>query len=991
MQFPIISCTQKIVIYETKARFFVVGSNNTETRFRVLKIDRTEPRDLIIVDDKIEYTRKEIRDLLLMIDVGNRPKQHVSGLTRTVSAFGIVGRIPRLSLNQHSLYVGVVEKAPPPPLTGEQHGKMEPKYPEGGFIRFLEGYYVILITKRKRVALIGSHFIFKIEDTSMLYIPNDETVRYPQPDEQRYLRMFQNVDLSSNFYFSYSYDLTHTLQYNMSPCKGINSETLPQSPETELKFWNTWNKDSHIHDSGCHHQDIEDASAAVRNFLDKVGRERKNSSDSDKSTSPDSDNASASKSSFLNDFVYGIKTEPTWKYIWNLHLLKPVQGRLHPDWMLYTTHGFIGQSRDHRFAPHPLRYNRAFFSSNQATGKGYVANEVETEQIVHNAQLTSLHHGSITSFVQHRGSIPLFWSQDISKMVPKPLISMDQADPYGYVAGLHFNQVLRRYGSPIIILNLVKKREKKKHESILSEEIVKSLQYLNQFLPPEHAIKYIGFDMARVSKSKKENVLLRLEEIAEYCVKKIGFLHCGKNLYCNELRPHPRCHGMQNNETELGRKQQGIIRTNCVDCLDRTNTAQFAIGKCALAFQLHALGVLDEPYLKFDTDCVRMLEDLYEDQGDALAVQYGGSQLVHRIKGYRKIAPWTSSSRDIMHTLSRYYSNAFSDADKQHAINLFLGIYEPKVGDLALWDYVTDFYMHNKVTLVGPTTRERRYTQWWELSVVRSLPFAYDEEGRGLETKPLTIKTHREDERVNYFWEYYKPYELTSLDDLYSFTLPNSCRDFMPKFANSYSPFAPRVRPGRRKEEFGVLDQPLYGQDGSIFSKSTPEANPNVSGKESTTSVSSTGSEGSTSSSEGSDIDGDLDIMDDLSIPKEESGLSYLSLKDLFPTMEQTYGVDIHPPSKESITTYKKFVDIGNRSNQPIEIERGVRKAGKSTELVQRSIFPLDSIYNVEPPKVSQHSREIYKTYIQRANPAGQNPSKRSMQSYHQYVFSKYM
>ena len=35
-------------------------------------------------------------------------------------------------LNQHSLYVGVVEKPPPPPLTGEQYGKMEPKYPEGG-------------------------------------------------------------------------------------------------------------------------------------------------------------------------------------------------------------------------------------------------------------------------------------------------------------------------------------------------------------------------------------------------------------------------------------------------------------------------------------------------------------------------------------------------------------------------------------------------------------------------------------------------------------------------------------------------------------------------------------------------------------------------------------------------------------------------------------------------------------------------------------------
>ena len=42
------------------------------------------------------------------------------------------GRISRVSLIRHSFYVGVVGKSPPPPLTGEQYGKMEPKYPEGG-------------------------------------------------------------------------------------------------------------------------------------------------------------------------------------------------------------------------------------------------------------------------------------------------------------------------------------------------------------------------------------------------------------------------------------------------------------------------------------------------------------------------------------------------------------------------------------------------------------------------------------------------------------------------------------------------------------------------------------------------------------------------------------------------------------------------------------------------------------------------------------------
>ena len=32
--------------------------------------------------------------------------------------------------------------------------------------------------------------------------------------------------------------------------------------------------------------------------------------------------------------------------------------------------------------------------------------------------------------------------------------------------------------------------------------------------------------------------------------------------------------------------KNGVLRTNCVDCLDRTNTAQFMVGKCALGFQV---------------------------------------------------------------------------------------------------------------------------------------------------------------------------------------------------------------------------------------------------------------------------------------------------------------------------------------------------------------------------------------------------------------------
>jgi hypothetical protein len=53
------------------------------------------------------------------------------------------------------------------------------------------------------VAFIGYHTIYKIEDTSMIYIPNDG-IRVCHPDEQRYVKMFQSIDLSSNFYFRYA-------------------------------------------------------------------------------------------------------------------------------------------------------------------------------------------------------------------------------------------------------------------------------------------------------------------------------------------------------------------------------------------------------------------------------------------------------------------------------------------------------------------------------------------------------------------------------------------------------------------------------------------------------------------------------------------------------------------------------------------------------------------------------------------------------------------
>ncbi|XP_050449979.1 polyphosphoinositide phosphatase isoform X4 [Cataglyphis hispanica] len=950
---PIISSIQKIALYETKSRFYLMGSNNILTRFRVLKIDRMESRELIVVDDKREYTQDEIKDLVNMIDMGNRTRtgqrNNVGGVARVVSAFGIVG-----------------------------------------FVRFLEGYYIILVTKRRRVAVIGHHTIYKIEDTSMIYIPND-IVRVFHPDEQRYVKMFQSIDLSSNFYFSYSYDISHTFQSNMAPPMHIKSDIPTDIP-----------------------------------IRQKDSEELENSEDFFNMWAFRKDWQTECKSEKYMD--YGIRSNPHRRFVWNSHLLKPVEKDLHPDWILYVIHGFIGQSNVSIFgrsmyvtviARRSNKYAGTRFLKRGANFDGDVANEVETEQIVHDSGVSSLSKGRFSSFVQMRGSVPAHWSQDVSKMVPKPTIICDLSDPYVETAGAHFNKLLKRYGSPIILLNLVKKREKKKHESTLSEELSVAVKYLNQFLPPEHHIQYISFDMARMNKRQEVNVMGRLANIAYNAVLKTSiyqsqnpyysqrYLFSSQNNSIRKLhktnsnstlssnlndtkssinsltkmdynRQTNSIHGSNSNTdvnklNELnqienkvaecfarrGTVQTGIIRTNCVDCLDRTNTAQFAIGKCALGFQLCALGVLESPKLEFDSDCVRMLEELYEDHGDTLALQYGGSQLVHRIKTYRKTAPWTSQGNDIMQTLSRYYSNTFSDQEKQHTINLFLGLFVPEEGKPPIWELLTDYYLHHP-----PACRYSRktklLTQWWDQNVLKCLPYAFDEITKSC-SEMIQVENSTE-EMIDIYYDYHRPYELSLLSEVYAYKISHSIRDFMPHFTTCYSPFAVRVRPGRRREEAG--------------NKNLNMKNPSMTGQSSTSSTTS-----SASSSEDSSSDEDESHqMDDSQLIISKDSLDLISFESLFPSMKEVYGTQPDYPKRNDILLYKRFVLIGRNATYTTDNNK------LRSKLIQQASFPESMSTVITLPGVKNASINIYKQYVKRATSGGSIPNSNDINLYETYA-----
>ena len=85
-----------------------------------------------------------------------------------------------------------------------------------GFIRFTAGYYMSVITKRSPVALLGGHYVYHIDETRLIPLASDERRKQEKNSEEaRYLSTLDQLDISKTFYFSYSYDITRTLQSNI--------------------------------------------------------------------------------------------------------------------------------------------------------------------------------------------------------------------------------------------------------------------------------------------------------------------------------------------------------------------------------------------------------------------------------------------------------------------------------------------------------------------------------------------------------------------------------------------------------------------------------------------------------------------------------------------------------------------------------------------------------------------------------------------------------
>ncbi|KAH7445225.1 hypothetical protein KP509_02G113200 [Ceratopteris richardii] len=540
-----------------------------------------------------------------------------------------------------------------------------------GCVRFLGSYYLILITKRRHVGTICDHTIYTIEESEIISIPHStvQTEAATSKAELRYKKLLSSVDLTKDFFFSCTYPIMQSLQRNMLVDE---SEKMP----------------------------------------------------------------------YENMFV------------WNCFLTRSIRQTLNNSrWTVALIHGSFEQVKMSIFgrvfsitliARRSRHFAGTRYLKRGVNDKGRVANDVETEQIVIKEE-SGISRWEVASVVQMRGSIPLFWSQEASRLSPKPDIILQRYDPTYQATKLHFEDLEKRYGNPIIILNLIKTVEKRPREMMLRREFANAVGYLNRILPEGSRLQFIHWDFHKFAKSKSANVLAVLGGVANQALDLTGFYYSGKpcviksnmrhgddislsrdtlaarilplregkkfnteslevstltsgNIGTGSKVEHVNHDGLGdkiNGKVKQARYQSGVLRTNCIDCLDRTNVAQYAYGLAVLGQQLFSLDLTGIAKVEPDSSIAEALMDMYQNMGDALALQYGGSA-AHNTVFPERHGKWRAAtqSQEFIKSIKRYYSNTYTDGEKQDAINLFLGYFQPQESKPALWELDSDYYLH---------------------------------------------------------------------------------------------------------------------------------------------------------------------------------------------------------------------------------------------------------------------------------------------------------
>ncbi|KAM5281721.1 synaptojanin-1 isoform 3-T3 [Ctenodactylus gundi] len=256
---------------------------------------------------------------------------------------------------------------------------------------------------------------------------------------------------------------------------------------------------------------------------------------------------------------------------------------------------------------------------------GHVANFVETEQVVYLDD-------SVSSFIQIRGSVPLFWEQP-GLQVGSHRVRMSR----GFEANApafdrHFRTLKNLYGKQIIV-NLLGSKE---GEHMLSKAFQSHLK-ASEHSADIHMVNFDYHQMVKGGKAEKLHSVLKpqVQKFLDY-----GFFYF--------------------NGSEVQRCQSGTVRTNCLDCLDRTNSVQAFLGLEMLTKQLEALGLAEKPQLV--TRFQEVFRSMWSVNGDSISKIYAGTGA---LEGKAKL-------KDGARSVTRTIQNNFFDSSKQEAIDVLL-------------------------------------------------------------------------------------------------------------------------------------------------------------------------------------------------------------------------------------------------------------------------------------------------------------------------------
>lgn len=256
---------------------------------------------------------------------------------------------------------------------------------------------------------------------------------------------------------------------------------------------------------------------------------------------------------------------------------------------------------------------------------GFVANMVETEQLLSSPKWDN--NTNVYSFLQIRGSIPVFFTQTPYSFKPVPVMQHSE-EANEKACRKHFESLSRNYGS-LQIVNLV---EKHGTEGSIGSAYQRNVEKITENGSIQK-IPFEWFDFHEACRGMKfENVsrlLLslkdKLEEFGSTVEKDGNVVH----------------------------RQGGVLRTNCMDCLDRTNVCQSSFAKHMLELQLKEEGYdmsaqLDQETTWFNT--------LWADNGDAVSKQYASTAAMKGDYTRTRKRDYRGALNDLGLSLARFYS-----------------------------------------------------------------------------------------------------------------------------------------------------------------------------------------------------------------------------------------------------------------------------------------------------------------------------------------------